>query len=499
MTDSEFICPKGREVSDLLAYVEGDLDASTREGLEEHLKLCRACSEEVASLRRTALLLRNHPESLHPGEVELHRFVSSGEDPAGSIAAHIAWCEDCKEDVRILEEMLSVSQESPAQRHPMPQALIDELKEIYPPGERADLLQPLSAFLRGLLSQSFRLPVLAMGTAAAVLIIVVVSIPMWRTYKDSAVPLLTGPAREAVHPEGMPAPREAGKRFSTDEPDRRHASVAGRPEPHIHRQESPTDESSRPRASMKDKEREHTAAPGVLRKPSSVKEETFGMEIPPPKAPAEIVPSPEETRSTVDKVSAGPQSESKTSRKSTRRRAHVVSRGEARPQKFSVQELIPETHEVGRLKARKIPAPGPGARQSRIDTTTVPRGGTAKGPVRVRIIDRDGRAVPWLRFEPPEDFEYEGFDDAVEPRQEAGAVLRSVPNETKPQTLKEKDAEGLLVLIRVDTSKSLYDVRAELYEPGSDQAIKTIEAFGISRGEMEKRIKSIVSSLLKKR
>jgi hypothetical protein len=48
-------------------------------------------------------------------------------------------------------------------------------------------------------------------------------------------------------------------------------------------------------------------------------------------------------------------------------------------------------------------------------------------------------------------------------------------------------------------SKDLYDVTAELFEPGSDRAIRTIEAFGIGKGELEKRLKSIVSSLLRAR
>ncbi|MFH1117520.1 MAG: zf-HC2 domain-containing protein [Pseudomonadota bacterium] len=497
MTALEFRCPKGREVSDLPAYVEGDLDASAREVLEEHLKLCRACSEEVASLRRMILLLRGRPESLHPDEVELHNFVSHGEDPAGRIAAHLAWCEDCREDIRMLEEMLSVSGGTQADRNVMPQALVDGLKEVYPSRERAGLPTPLSALLKGLLSQPFRAPVLALGTAAALLVIAVVSVPMWRTYKDTAVPLLTLPDRDAVHTDVAPAPREPQEKLFSDARGRKPAPVEGMSVPRENLEKSLVDGLRTRAEAVKEKKSEYTIAAEDRRKPAPVEAGIVKREIAAPKAPAAIVPSSGRDRSAVEKISSEMRRETKMTKKPALRHPDAVSRGIVRPNEFSARESAPEVHGVGRLKAMKRPPADP--RPSRIDTGTAVRGGSLKGPVTIRVVDHTGRSIPWLRLEPPaEPADGVRFEEAEETSDDVGPTPRSLPGAGEPQPLKERDAEGPLVLIRVDTSKDLYDVGAELFEPGSNRAVKTIEAFGIRRSDIEKRIQAIVSSILKR-
>lgn len=497
MTELEFTCPEGREVSDLLAYVEGDLDASARGALEEHLKRCLACSGEVASLRRTARLLRGLPESLHPDEIELHSFVSYGEDPAGRIAAHLAWCEDCSEDIRMLEEMLSVSARAPAERRSMPQALIDELEEAHPSRERAGLPTTLSALLKGLLSQPFRVPVLALGTAAAVLVIAVVSVPMWRTYKDAAVPLLTLPERDAVRTDVPPAPGEPQKKLFSDIRGHEPAPVAGMSLPREDREKSLLDGVRTRAEAVKEKESEYTVAAEDRRKPAPVEAGIVKREIAAPKAPAATVPSSGKDRSAVDKTSNEMRRESKMNENPALRRPDAVSRGIVRPKEFSAQEPALDADGVGRLRATKRPPSDP--HPARIDTGTAVKGGSLKGPVKIRVVDHTGRAIPWLRLEPPaEPADGVRFEEAEETSDDVGPTPRSLPGTGEPQPLKGRDAEGPLVLIRVDTSKDLYDVRAELFEPGSNRAVKTIEAFGIRRSDIEKRIQAIVSSILKR-
>lgn len=453
MMYSEFTCPDGRDVSELLAYVEGELDASSRRSLEKHLMSCRACSGEVASLRRMAHLLRDYPESLHPDEVELHRYVYSGEDPGSHIASHVAWCEDCNQDVRMLEEMLLLKDELPDHRQPLPKSLIRRLEEVHSVrGDRPGLLKSLSAFLRGLVSQPFRAPVLALGTAAAVLIIAVVSIPMWQSYKEAIVPAPTATPEQAV----------------------RTTKIA---EPPSKREELSEDESG-------------TA-------PASVREDTRDKRLPASEAP--VVPgSPSEgTRVAPGEIPTGSRPESTSSEKPRMRGAGVFRGREVAP-KFSAQEPMPAAPEKGVVKARQAPALGMMRhREARTDTISVPATVTGRGPVRIRIVDRDGRVIPWLRFEAPDNMAAGmRFDDTEEASHQMRSRIESDPSKAKPHPFEKKETGRPLVLIHVGMSKDLYDITAELFEYGSDRATKTIEASGINRGDLEKRLKSIVSSLL---
>jgi len=456
MTHSEFTCPDGREVSELLAFVEGDLDALSCGSLEKHLMSCRACAGEVASLRRMVLFLTDYPESLHPGEVELYRFVSSGDDPDGRIESHIAWCEDCSEDVRMLEEMLSLKDESSVHRQAMPQSLYRRLGGAHSVREgHPDSLKSLGALLKGLLSRPFRVPVLSLGTAAAVLIVVVVSIPMWLSYRETALPVPAAPPQEAVRTAEIPDPPARQEELSADEL-------------------SPV--------------------------PAAVKEEIRDKRMPPPKAPAAAKPPSEETPVLLGEVPTESRVESKSSEKSHQRAARAF-RGRVQDPKSSAQEPMPAAPGRGVMKAKQAPASDVMIEgELRRDASAVATGSAGRGPVRIRIVDRHGRTIPWLRFEPPAD-PADGFrfDDAEEPRHEKRSRLENAPTKAKPQTVPEKDSRETLVLIRVGISKDLYDVTAELFEPGSDRAFKTIEAFGISRNDLKKRIKSIVSSLLRAR
>ena len=112
MTHSKEGCPDGWDPAELLAYLEEDVGPSTRAAVEEHLKGCAICSDELDSLRKWDALLREHPESFHPDPEDLYRLVSHDEDPGGHTKNHVESCRDCTEAVQLLREMLS---------RPMPQ------------------------------------------------------------------------------------------------------------------------------------------------------------------------------------------------------------------------------------------------------------------------------------------------------------------------------------------------------------------------------------------
>ena len=195
MTDSAFTCPDGHNVEELLSYVEGDLDEDSRIALERHLESCIQCAEEVASLRRMDRLLREHPEVLHPKPEELYRFVDTGEDWAGNISSHVAWCKDCTEDVEMLRAMLDQGRAASQGTARMPKKLIRRLEQAHGKAKATGPLESLRAFFADMLGIPLRIPSLALGTGAAALIIALVSVPLWHTYKSVEVPVQTRPTQ----------------------------------------------------------------------------------------------------------------------------------------------------------------------------------------------------------------------------------------------------------------------------------------------------------------
>ena len=177
MTHSKEGCPDGWDPAELLAYLEEDVEPLNRAAVEEHLKGCAICSDELDSLRKWDALLREHPESFHPDPEDLYRLVSRGEDPGGHTKNHVESCRDCTEAVHLLREMLSTQGEAPQPSQVIPGSLVSRLEELYRIPGRASHREPLSSFFHRLLGIRFRLPVLALGTAAAAVIIVVLVMP----------------------------------------------------------------------------------------------------------------------------------------------------------------------------------------------------------------------------------------------------------------------------------------------------------------------------------
>ena len=107
MSNEEKKCPQGWDQKQLFAYVERDMDNSAREALEAHLKSCEICASEVESLQKMDVILKHHPDIFHPDEQQLYRYVTASEDADGEIARHLQTCENCREDVQLLKEMIN--------------------------------------------------------------------------------------------------------------------------------------------------------------------------------------------------------------------------------------------------------------------------------------------------------------------------------------------------------------------------------------------------------
>ncbi len=132
--------------------------------VEEHLASCPECSRKAAKLDQMITSLENHKDLFCPEIWQLHDFVRFGDDPSASVARHIKRCAPCAQKV---EELRTGTDTQPS----MPPALFRALKEKYPP--RPSLWTTIKDFL----SESFRLPILTVATAAAVVLIVVVLYP----------------------------------------------------------------------------------------------------------------------------------------------------------------------------------------------------------------------------------------------------------------------------------------------------------------------------------
>ncbi len=99
MSNTQHECPEHWDLGQLLAYVEGELEDAIRRSLEEHVERCSLCTDELESLRQIDCLLREHPESCHPADEDLYRFVAQGVDPDRKIIGHLARCIRCRDSV----------------------------------------------------------------------------------------------------------------------------------------------------------------------------------------------------------------------------------------------------------------------------------------------------------------------------------------------------------------------------------------------------------------
>jgi anti-sigma factor RsiW len=188
MTDSPPNCTDGRYAAEILAYLDGELSEQDRTAFEAHVQRCRACSEELQNLRAIRSLLRAHPESFHPDPAELYRYVAQGRVLDAATSAHLQDCEACRNAVDVIEEMMSVGARAPRTAGPMPTRLMRQLEALYPEHTSSRGVDQPVSWLAALLRRPFRVPVLAMGTAAAVVIAAFLVAPLWHTLKEVPQP-----------------------------------------------------------------------------------------------------------------------------------------------------------------------------------------------------------------------------------------------------------------------------------------------------------------------
>lgn len=451
MTHSKEGCPEGWDPAELLAYLEEDVGPSTRAAVEEHLKGCAICSDELDSLRKWDALLREHPESFHPDPEDLYRLVSRGEDPAGHTKKHVESCRDCTEAVHLLREMLSTQAEAPEPSQVIPGSLVSKLEELYRIPGRASHREPLSSFFHRLLGIRFRLPVLALGTAAAAVIIVV----------------LVMPAKLPEHPQpGAVAPAEAPRRSSGPE-----------------QAPSATDQ-----LRLSDEQTREKRSPDQT---GMIKESPAQPSLPPRSLPLVQgrVSEPETDRAEGGLLESAPGKTSKL-------RSFAAP---ATPESQLEKKIAPPlaTDDIKSKTKLDLGAGGlakPGPRVAKLHRGT-------GVPISVQIVDSAGHLVPGLRFVPPRTVDSRFSFSGPTSREEnvAGRIQMKSEDRSAPATVAENEAAGYLVVVTVKESQGVYDLEARLFRGPSTQKeapTSTINAQNVSKEDLQSRIGDLVFSLL---
>jgi len=453
MTHSKEGCPDGWDPAELLAYLEEDVGPSTRAAVEEHLKGCSICSDELDSLRKWDALLREHPESFHPDPEDLYRLVSRGEDPAGHTKNHVESCRYCTEALHLLREMLSAEAEAPEPSQVIPGSLVSRLEELYGIPRKASHREPLSTFFHRLLGIRLRLPVLALGTAAAVVIVVVLVMPRPAIFREHPLP-------------GAVAPVEAPRR-----------SIGPELRP------SATDQFR-----LSDEQTRETRSPDQ----TGIKKESPAQ----PSLPPGSLPllqggasEPETNRAEGDLLESAPRQTSKLGSFAAPARPDGQLEKKIAPQPATADIKSKTKPDLG---AGRVAKPGPRVAKLHHGTGI---------PVRVQIVDSAGHLVPGLRFVPPKTvdsrFSFSGPTSGEE--NIAGKIQMKSEGRSAPAAVAESEVEGYLVVVTVKESQGVFDIDAKLFETTSSQGeapTSTINAQNVSKEDLQGRIGDLVFSLL---
>lgn len=433
MVDSPWNCAEGRDASEILAYLEGELSEKESSSLEVHLSSCRVCSEELQRLREVTTLLNAHPESFHPDAADLYRYVELEEDPEGQVSAHLQECLECRDAADVIREMIAVGEGVDASPRPMPAYLKRQVEELYPePNAALKADQPLSWFAE-FLSKPFHVPVLALGTAAALFIAALLVVPMWRAMKEvpqpgatpsQETPLASGqptesapkPAAPAVVPEEAPPAAGESRKLKSSQPARRMPSA------------------SEPQKQRDGRERARVGT--YAAKPGRLHEEA-------------------------DQAASG--------------------RSSATEEQEAVGAIAPQRHAASGLPKPQVGEP------------PVALSPVQRPTVLVRIVGPEGRPLPALAPAIPADLRarYKFIDEAAD-KGHAPPTLEKKAEITRAKA----SGEAFRITIKVHETESGYTVEGRLLEKGSKAATKTVTDLDVPVEKLSEEVGRIVRDLL---
>jgi anti-sigma factor RsiW len=462
MTGSRESCPDGWDPAELLAYLEGDLNPADARKLDEHLRTCVECSAELESLRRLDLLLKRHPESFHLEKEELYRLASRGEDAPSQIEPHIQSCPECKEELELLREMITLRESGDVSPIELPLALVREFELIHGAGEREESpTGGLRAWWRKLVDIPTSVPILTLGTAAAALVIAVFAVPLWKTYIEKAPNLRVTP--ETVAPAQKPAELSSGIQEAQPRVEGAPPGVAQE----LRKINAPRRQLAAQAPKVGGKPVEETRERVKSGKPETFEGRLSGD------SPASVGPPPRETAF----PAAPPVQEPKLELES--RAAH--------PGPAHGNHLAPPRYDDEVARTRE--ADGQQKSEKKLRETRPAQGladATARIPVEVRIIDAQGRDLEGITFVPPADKRHAYIRGTLERKKE------KAPAKTSPADLKPNER----IVIRVTGEGGTHDLEGQLFSGDSVVPEKTVKVERVGKDDLTRSIQDLVSCLI---
>lgn len=168
-------------------YVEDLLTAREKTEFEEHVRSCSQCAREIEDLKTWYNRLTTDKEAFCPEQWELYEHVCREDDSMDHVGRHRESCPLC-------EEAASDLCSAPSERQ-MPDQLWDKMQPLFrrqiADQPRSRLVQWLDSFIQ-VLADTFRSPALALGSAAAiVLLLAVVYTHLYPPSRPELIPLLS--------------------------------------------------------------------------------------------------------------------------------------------------------------------------------------------------------------------------------------------------------------------------------------------------------------------
>jgi len=288
------------------------------------------------------------------------------------------------------------------------------------------------------------MPMLAVGTVAAALVVAVLLIPIWTGFKEVPKPGIVAPVEKAP----VPALEQNGRIAGGQPPVLDHGPKAVQPQA---REESPSPASKfAPRPPAVSLPAPGAGAPALEKAESPKLKESLG------EGPVSSRPRGASRSEKVTRGSPAPDSE---------RRVGYQAQGGIRP---------------------TTPDRPSRALQKEMDSQHRPR-------VTVRIVPPVGQELQALRFIPPREMESKYLfseqlgteEETVEKKGQAPRAAATAPVE-----------EAYVVTVRISRSDAGYSLEGALSEPGGKRDMRTLSKRNVSRENLQAEISAMVASLL---
>jgi hypothetical protein len=149
-------------------------------------------------VRKISSLLIAHAECFHPDAEELYRYAVDGQDPEGEVSAHLEQCSECRDLAEVVREMIAVGARPAVSGPSMPAALVRQVEQLHARSDRAGEADGAFSRIVEFLKRPFRVPILALGTAAAVAVVAVLVVPRWHALKEVPHPAALPPQETSL-------------------------------------------------------------------------------------------------------------------------------------------------------------------------------------------------------------------------------------------------------------------------------------------------------------